>query len=185
MPRANICEKRGSLVNDIDSVLRTIDGAAAVICCTGPYQSHSLTLLRGCIEKKVHYVDVADDRNFVIRCHQLESDIQNAGIMAFVGCSVVPGTTTLMTKYAQDEIGQPVRTSICITPGTRHPRGIGSFRCLLDTVGEEYVVDNEFEPRSVQGWTEREEIHFPEPLGRRWVYSIVDIADYYTQPTAL
>lgn len=168
--------------NDRDSVLSTIHGATAVICCTGPYQGHSLTLLRACIEKKIHYIDVADDRDFVVRCHQLRDQIEQSGIMAFVGCSVVPGIASLLTKYAQDKIGQPEETRICISPGTRHPRGTGSFICLLNTVGEKYIVDQNSEPRTVYGWTEREQVRFPEPMGRRWVYSIVDIADYYIQP---
>lgn len=171
-----------SNIDDYDSVASTIGGANAVICCTGPFQGQSLTLLKACIDKKVHYIDVADDRNYVMQCHELQNEIESAGIMAFVGCSVVPGITSLLTRFSQNKVGKIEETHICITPGTKHPRGVGSFLCLLDTVNERYEVDKHSEPRAVVGWTEREAVSFPEPIGRRWVYSVVDIADYFTQP---
>jgi hypothetical protein len=33
----------------------------------------------------------------------------------------------------------------------------------------------------VSGWTGRERVDFPPPLGARWVYFVVDIADYFLQ----
>src|ERR1700689_3269600 len=35
--------------------------------------------------------------------------------------------------------------------------------------------------RSVCGWTGREQVCFPPPMGHRWVYFVVDIADYFLQ----
>jgi hypothetical protein len=168
--------------NDRDSVLTTIDGAAIVVCCSGPYQGHTLNLLLACIEKKVHYVDVADDRDFVVRCYEHRAEIEKAGIMAFVGCSVVPGISSLLTGFCREQIPQIAKTRIFITPGTRHPRGAASFRCLLSTIGKEFLVPRPDGPKKVLGWTEREEVNFPPPLDRRWAYSVVDIADYFVQP---
>ena len=60
-------------INNYASVLSTIEGAEVVVNCIGPFQGQTLNLLRACIEKHVAYVDVADDRDFVVRCHQLSS----------------------------------------------------------------------------------------------------------------
>jgi Saccharopine dehydrogenase NADP binding domain len=169
-------------VNDYGSILSTIDGAKVVVSCIGPYQGQSLNLLRACVEKHIPYVDIADDRDFVVRCHQLGSEVEQAGIPAFVGCSVVPGMSSLLTKYCQEEIPSIERTRICISPGTRHPRGPGSFLCLLSTVGNEFRIPNDAGHRTIRGWTQRERVSFPPPMGNRWVYSVVDIADYFLQP---
>ena len=169
-------------VNDYASVLSTIDGAKVVVSCIGPYQGQSLNLLRACVEKRIAYVDVADDRDFVVRCHQMSSAIEEAGITAFVGCSVVPGMSSLLTKYCQEEVPSIERTRMFISPGTQHPRGSGSFLCLLSTVGNEFQMPNTDGQRTVQGWTGRERVCFPPPMGDRWVYFVVDIADYYLQP---
>lgn len=169
-------------VNDYASVLATIEGTQVVVSCIGPYQGQSLNLLRACIKKHVAYVDVADDRDFVARCHQLSSGVEEAGITAFVGCSVVPGMSSLLTKYCQAEIPSIERTRIFISPGTRHPRGRGSFLCLLSTVGDELSIPNGAGDKIVRGWTGRERVCFPPPMGCRWVYFVVDIADYFLQP---
>jgi hypothetical protein len=169
-------------VNDYLSVLSTIDGAKVVVSCIGPYQGQSLNLLRACMEKQISYVDIADDRDFVLRCHQWCSKVEEAGITAFVGCSVVPGMSSLLTKYCQEEIPSIEQTRISISPGTKHPRGRGSFVCLLSTVGIEFPIPNGAGQHTVRGWTERERVSFPPPMGNRWVYSVVDIADYFLQP---
>ena len=169
-------------INDYASVLSTIEGAAVVVSCIGPYQGQSLNLLRACTERHIAYVDVADDRDFVVRCHQFSSVVQEAGITAFVGCSVVPGMSSLLTKYCQEEIPLIERTRIFISPGTQHPRGRGSFLCLLSTVGNEFLIPSGGGRQTVRGWTGRERVCFPPPMGNRWVYFVVDIADYFLQP---
>jgi len=169
-------------MNNYSSVLSTIEGAKVVVSCVGPYQGQSLNLLRACVEKGIAYVDVADDRDFVVRCHEMSSVIKEAGITAFVGCSVVPGMSSLLTSYCQKEVPSIERTRIFISPGTQHPRGGGSFRCLLSTVGNDFQIPSTGGQRTVRGWTGRERVRFPPPMGNRWVYFVVDIADYYLQP---
>ena len=170
-----------SNINEYESVAATIDGAKAAICCVGPFQGLTVNLLLACIEERVHYLDVADDRDFIERCHSLAQQVEQAGITAFVGCSVVPGISSLLTKFCLDKIGNIQKTRIFITPGTRHPRGPGSFDCLLSTVGQQYSIPLEGKQKMVSGWTGRERVDFPPPLGARWVYFVVDIADYFLQ----
>ncbi len=169
-------------INDPESVKATIRGASVVICATGPFQGQSLTLLKCCIEQKVHYIDVAEDRDYVMRCHQLAQEIEQAGMIVLIGCSVIPGMSALLTGYSQKELGSISEVRTCITPGTRNPRGVSSFICLLNTVGEKFQVNDKTHPRTVEGWTEREKVVFPRPIGERHVYSIIDVADYYLQP---
>ena len=171
-------------IGDYDSVRRIIRGAKVVLCCIGPYQGLTLNLIRACIEEKVHYIDVADDRDFVARCHALSAQIKASGIAAFIGCSVVPGMSSLLTKFCLDAMNaaEAEKVKICITPGTRHPRGAGSFSCLLSTVGEKFFVLEDGRQELMEGWTGREQVSFPAPLGNRWVYFVVDIPDYFLQP---
>ena len=104
-----------------------------MVSCIGPYQGQSMNLLRACVEKRIAYVDVADDRDFVARCHQMSSVVEEAGITAFVGCSVVPGMSSLLTSIASRKFprlsgrgsssapalnirGAPVLFSACFLP---------------------------------------------------------------------
>jgi hypothetical protein len=166
-----------------DSVLRTVAGADLVIVAVGPFQGMPLTVLQACITKRIPYIDVADDCDFVRRAYALvESQPTPHGALAMIGCSVVPGLTTLLTRFAQASIPDIVQTKICISPGTQNPRGPGSFACLLSTVGKEFVAPAEGKPMSVIGWTKPEPVTFPAPMGHRTVYRVVDIADHFIQP---
>src|SRR2546429_4448643 len=161
----------------------TVAGADLVIVAAGPFQGMPLTVLRACIDERVPYIDVADDRDFVRRAYALvESQAAPQGMLALIGCSVVPGLTSLLTRFAQVRVPRIVQTKICISPGTQHPRGQGSFACLLSTVGKEFSAPADGKPASVIGWTEPERVAFPAPMGNRTAYRVVDIADHFIQP---
>jgi hypothetical protein len=165
------------------SVLRTIAGADLVIVAAGPFQGMPLTVLQTCIAECVPYIDVGDDRDFVRRAYALvESEGTPKGMVAFIGCSVVPGLTSLLTRFAQDTVPRINQNKICISPGTRHPRGPGSFACLLSTVGQEYTAPVNGNEEPVIGWTQPERVRFPAPMGDRTVFRVVDIADHFIQP---
>jgi hypothetical protein len=155
---------------DYGSVSSTIEGASIAMLCAGPFQRMPAALLKACIDKKVSYIDIADDRSFVERAYMLAADAERAGIAAFIGCSVVPGLTSLLTQFSRARVGDIERVEIAISPGTKHRRGPASFECLLTTAGEQ--MGN----ISTRGWSSPYGVEFPEPMGRRTVYRIVDIA---------
>jgi hypothetical protein len=170
-------------LHDQDSVLRTVAGADLVIVAAGPFQGMPLTVLQACMVEHVPYIDVADDRDFVCRAYALvESQTTPLGMLALIGCSVVPGLTSLLTRFAQATVPRIVQTKICISPGTQHPRGPGSFACLLSTVGKEFRAPADGKQATVIGWTEPERVTFPAPMGNRTGYRVVDIADHFIQP---
>jgi Saccharopine dehydrogenase NADP binding domain len=172
-----------SELHNEDSVLSTIAGADLVILAAGPFQDMPLTVLRACIVERVPYIDVADDRDFVCRAYALvESQAPPLGMLALIGCSVVPGLTSLLTRFAQATVPRIIRTKICISPGTQRPRGPGSFACLLSTVGKEFSAPTNGKQASVIGWTEPERVTFPASMGNRTAYRVVDIADHFIQP---
>ena len=183
--RLEVSNKRVNLrisdYRDSKSVEETIRGAVLVINAVGPFQGANLNLLEACIQNGVHYIDVADDRDFVERAYGLKYKIQEAGIMAFIGCSVVPGISAILTERCFKELDGVDDVQICITPGTRFTRGPGSFECLLATVGEPIVVPRNGKKKTIVGWTDPQIEEFPPAIGFRTVYSVVDIADYFTQ----
>ncbi len=93
-----------SNIEDLDSIKRTIHGAQVVVCCVGPFQGMSLNLFNACIEKNIHYVDVADDRDFLLSTYNLADKVNKSGIKAFIGCSVIPGISTLLASYSTQGI---------------------------------------------------------------------------------
>jgi short subunit dehydrogenase-like uncharacterized protein len=153
-----------------------------LIVAAGPFQGMPLTALQACIAEGVPYIDVADDRDFVRRAYALAEAKAPLGMIALIGCSVVPGLTSLLTRFAQATVPRIIQTKICISPGTRHPRGSGSFASLLSTVGQEFTAPAEGNEAPVIGWTKPERVSFPAPMGERTGYRVVDIADHFIQP---
>jgi hypothetical protein len=170
-------------LRDPVSVRHTIARADLLIVAAGPFQGMPLTALEACVAERVPYLDVADDRDFVRRAYELaESAATPLGAVALIGCSVVPGLTSLLTRFAQTTVPRITQTKICISPGTRHPRGPGSFACLLSTVGRGFTAPTDGHEAPVTGWTKPERVSFPPPIGDRTAYRVVDIADHFIQP---
>ena len=170
-------------LRDQGSVQRAIAGADLVIVAAGPFQGMPVTALQACITEGVPYIDVADDRDFVRRAYALaESKTMPDGMVVLIGCSVVPGLTSLLTRFAQATVPRIVQAKISISPGTKHPRGPGSFACLLSTLGEQFTAPAGGNEASVVGWTKPERVSFPAPMGDRTCYRVVDIADHFIQP---
>jgi short subunit dehydrogenase-like uncharacterized protein len=119
-------------LSDYDSVLRTIDGASIAILCGGPFQRMPFSLLRACIEKKISYIDIADDRSFVDGAHKLAADAQQAGIAAFIGCSVVPGLTSLLTQFRRTTSGRYRKCGYRNFPGHQTSARTSFIRVPLD-----------------------------------------------------
>jgi hypothetical protein len=170
-------------LRDQGSVQRVVAGADLVIVAAGPFQGMPVTALQACIAEGVSYIDVADDCDFVRRAYALaESAIMPNGMVVLIGCSVVPGLTALLTRFAQATVPRIVGAKIYISPGTKHPRGPGSFACLLSTVGEQFAAPTGGEEVNVVGWTKPERVSFPSTLDDRTCYRVVDIADHFIQP---
>lgn len=170
-------------LQECGSVQRAIAGADLVIVAAGPFQGMPVTVLQACIAEHVSYIDVADDRDFVSRAYALaESTTMPDSMVVLIGCSVVPGLSSLLTRFAQAAVPRIVQAKIYISPGTRHPRGPGSFACLLATVGEPFTAPAGDNVTPVVGWTKAERVSFPAPMGYRTCYRVVDIADHFIQP---
>src|SRR5215510_604831 len=63
-----VASRRGSVeadLRDIASLERVLDGVRIAICAAGPYQSLPSTLPELCLQRGIHYIDLADDRGFV------------------------------------------------------------------------------------------------------------------------
>ena len=148
-------------INDYASALSTIEGAGVVVNCIGPFQGQTLNLLRACIEKHVAYVDVADDRDFVVRCHQLSSLVTEAGDQSirrmfsgtrnvFFADSVLPSGNPF---YRTDQdFHQPWH-------GTFHGAEDLSSACFLLSEVNSWCPDGTGE-KKVRGWTRRERVCF-------------------------
>jgi len=52
-------------LRDAASLDRALAGVSVAICAAGPFQNLPTTLAELCINRGIHYIDLADDRGFV------------------------------------------------------------------------------------------------------------------------
>jgi NAD(P)-dependent dehydrogenase (short-subunit alcohol dehydrogenase family) len=74
-----------------------------LIHTSGPFQEQSYEVAEACIRNGVHYLDLADGREFVVNITRLNAAARAAGVLVASGASTVPGlTSAVLTKYAAE-----------------------------------------------------------------------------------
>jgi hypothetical protein len=161
------------------SFASVLDEVRIAVCAAGPFQGLPLTLPQLCIERGVHYVDLADDRGYVRAVHNLVAGRgEAAGLPAVCsGWSAVPALSGVMARLAVDGMDRIDRIDIQIAPGNRMPRSAGTVTSLLSSAGRPLRVWREGAWQTVRGWSEPRPFDFPPPVGRRTGY-LVDAPDH-------
>jgi saccharopine dehydrogenase-like NADP-dependent oxidoreductase len=164
-------------MNDPSAVESALAGAFVVVHCAGPYQSLPLNPLRGAINSRVHYVDLAEDREFVRHVQEYDEPARHADIAVMTGLSVVPGLSALLAQALTRNFDKLHSVRTFVAPGTRGSRGSGTVHTLLAAAGRPMRVWRDGRNVLLQGWSEPEWIEYPPPVGWRLEYLPMETAD--------
>ena len=161
---------------DAPETLRAaLDGTFAAVCAAGPFQSLRPSLLDACLERGVHYFDLADDRDFVLRARERARRAQK-GRAVCSGWSAAPALTAVLARIAADGLDEGIEIDGQIAPGNRAPRRNGTVASLLHGVGRPFRLWRDGGWREASGWSEPRVFPFPPPVGPRAGY-LVDVPD--------
>jgi hypothetical protein len=145
---------------------------AVVVHAAGPFQGRDYRVARACIAQGVHYVDLADGRDFVSGFDALDAEARAAGVLAVSGASSVPGISGAAVAHLRPDFDRVDRLAIGIAPGNRAPRGRAVVEAILSYVGKPIPGG--------YGWQDlrRRSIGCDgvEPLGARW-FAACDVPD--------
>lgn len=161
-----------------------LDGIAAAVCAAGPFQRLPLSLLEACLERGIHYLDLADDRGFVRRARERVATWGGAGPLPAVGTgwSAVPALSALLTSIAAEGMQEIDSIRVQLAPGNRSPRRLATIASLLSSVGRTFSIRRDGAWHDVRGWSEPRAFEFPAPIGRRTGY-LVDVPDLELFPS--
>src|SRR5262245_1766836 len=165
-----VASRRGSVVTDLRdtaSLERALSDVQIAICAAGPYQSLPLTLPELCLQRGIHYIDLADDRGFVQHVRSIAAACTNQTSAVCTGWSTVPGLPGLLAGIAVSDIEPVDSIQIHMAPGNRGARQSGTIASLLHSVGQPIDLFRDGIRRPVVGWSDPREFVFPEPIGRR------------------
>lgn len=110
--------------------------AFCVVDAAGPFQGQQPTLARAVIEAGVHYVDLADARDFVAAFGALDALAKAHGVLAITGASSTPALSHAVIDDVTRGWTRIDDIQIAISPGNRSaPLGLSVFQSILSYVG--------------------------------------------------
>lgn len=151
-------------------------GAQLLIHTSGPFQSQNYCVAEACINNGIHYIDLADGRDFVSNFGRLNELAKNKGVMAVSGVSSVPGLSSAVINEYLDNFSIFETLEYGISPGNKAERGEATVAAILSYTGHTFQRLENGIPKNVYGWQNIFQHRFPNPIGKRWLANC-DIPD--------
>ncbi len=174
-------EFRGCDVQDRSSLIQAIEGSAVVVHAAGPFQRGDYAVAQECIRMGVHYIDMADARNFVTGVGSLDVQAKENNVFVTSGASSVPAISYAMVEALKPEFELIERIKIALSPGNQNPRGASTISAILSYVGRPIPVWENGVWKECMGWGDPCWLEFPLPVGRRRVHDC-DVPDLQLFP---
>ncbi|HGC5669049.1 TPA: saccharopine dehydrogenase NADP-binding domain-containing protein [Legionella pneumophila] len=140
----------------------------AVINTCGPFQSADYSIALNCINAGIHYIDLADDRDFVNGIHNaLDQLAKENNCLVVSGASTVPCLSSAVLKHYKNQFSSMDSLIFGISPGQKTERGLATTQAILSYVGKP------FKPipgasHTIYGWQNLYRQPYPI-IGKRWM----------------
>ena len=151
----------------------------AVVHASGPFQGQDYRVALACTAAAVHYIDLADGRDFVAGITAVDVAATAAGVCVLSGASSVPA----LSGAAVDELVRGWQRvdaiDIGISPGNRTERGLSTVRAVLSYCGRPIP---HADGAMLTGWLRTRLRRYPAPVGWR-LLSPCDVPDLALLPS--
>ncbi|MSO13411.1 saccharopine dehydrogenase NADP-binding domain-containing protein [Rickettsiales endosymbiont of Trichoplax sp. H2] len=162
----NVKEAIFDVNTSFDCYLKIIKPKIVINTC-GPFQKADYSIAKSCIKQGVHYIDIADGRDFVCRIIELDKLAKQANTIVISGASTVPCLSSTVVEKFKNKFSQIDSLIYGITPGQRTPRGRSTLTSILTYLGK--PLKSSFNSNKlVYGWQDIYRQKYPE-LGKRWM----------------
>ena len=138
-----------------------------MVVCAGPFSGLGSAPARAALQEATHYVDIADDREYIRRLRQLDGEFRGAGRCAAYGCSSLPGVSSALALSLVEHGAPPERARVTLFIGAANPKGKASVRAMVERLGRP-VRTAAGERR---GFGDPQTIPLPLPFGPRTAYT--------------
>ena len=158
--------------DNLAEVLAAKKPSVAIHTC-GPFQGSDYEVARACISAGVHYIDLADGRDFVREFSTLNAEAKAAGVTLISGASTVPGLSSAVIAHLKPQFARMDTLDFGISPGQKAERGLATTRAIMSYVGKPLrAFVSHPKPH---GWQDMHRQTYPV-MGRRFL-STCDIPD--------
>lgn len=127
-------------------------------------------LARACLDVGCHYVDLADDREYVAGFSDaLNSQAIQKKLIMVCGASTVPGLSSAVIDEFINKFSELTDLNYGISPGNRSERGQATVGSILSYTGKRFETLTDGKMQPVIGWQDSRRYDFGFPLGKRWM----------------
>lgn len=151
-----------------------------VINTVGPFQTSDYSVAKDCIAQSIHYIDLADGRDFVREISILNRDAQDSGSVVISGASTVPGLSSAVLEKFKTQFSKIDSLTFGIAPGQKAERGLATTKAILTYIGKP-IKPSAKSAKARYGWQDLYRIKYPE-IGSRWMANC-DIPDLDLLPS--
>ncbi len=145
-----------------------------VINTCGPFQTSNYDVANTCIEHGVHYIDLADGRDFVTGISSLDAEAKQHNVAVISGASTVPGLSSAVIEHYKAEFSNIESLVFGISPGQKAERGLSTTQAIMSYVGKP-LKPFAGSTHPAYGWQGIYRQAYPE-VGKRWMANC-DIPD--------
>lgn len=147
-----------------------------VINTCGPFQTADYSLATCCIDLGIHYIDLADGREFVNGIHDALNDLaKSKNCLVVSGASTVPCLSSAVLDHFKNQFSEITSLKYGITPGQKTERGLATTQAILSYIGKP-LKSIPGDSKKRYGWQDLYRQTYPV-LGKRWMANC-DIPDY-------
>lgn len=107
-----------------------------LVDAAGPFQSSADHVPRACIAAGVHYLDIADARDFVCAIPQLDDAARRAGVTVISGASSVPALSGAVVRDLAFGLDHVEAVEIALSASNKATAGASVARAILSYVGK-------------------------------------------------
>lgn len=112
-----------------------LSGINILIHAAGPFQHDPAPLVRACIARHIHYIDIAEPLEFIQQVRVTAATVTDCPVILVPGCSTVPGLVScLMQLFTQAQ--HIARIDIRLSLGSANPLSTGLLFSLLRPLGQ-------------------------------------------------
>lgn len=155
---------------------------ALLVHCAGPFQGRGYDVARACLAHDVHYLDLADAREFVCGIRVLDEKARARGLVVGSGASSAPTITHALVSELAPQFERIEELQIALSPGNQNPRGAATLGAVLGYLGQTQRVCVDGAWTSRPSWGDRRRLEFPASVGQRDVYAC-EVPDLELFPT--
>ncbi|CEK09406.1 Saccharopine dehydrogenase [Legionella hackeliae] len=151
---------------NIETTLKKYQPIVVINTC-GPFQMADYHIATNCIDCGIHYLDLADGRDFVCGISGLNDKAKAKGVLVVSGASSVPGLSSAVLQEFHHEFSCIDSLQYGIATVQKFSRGFATAKAILTYLGKPCRAPLG-ETESFYGWQGLHRIRYPD-MGKRWM----------------